>query len=96
MNNNYYKAPEERIFQEVKGQCIDLWNVISDDEGYVEEKVSRIRDVKNVEDNMMFFIAMFDLGNQWKLKKKLSEDAKAVILERLAPYNDPYALMIWQ
>lgn len=79
---DYYTKPSDEIFNEVKDACIKLWKT-HQDKRYVESKVSRIKDLKNVEDNMMFMLAMFDIPHLHRLSRMLSDEARSEIYERL-------------
>ena len=82
----YYTPPSQEIFDEVKAKAIVLWKVVDRDNdkyGYATEKIGRIKDLKNVEDNVMFIVAMFDINNQKLLAGELSEEARQAIRERM-------------
>ncbi|KKM18393.1 hypothetical protein LCGC14_1666210, partial [marine sediment metagenome] len=58
--------------------------------GYADDKVGRIKDIKNIEDNFMYMVAMFDPSNQQILANKLSEGARfAVKLRMVDGGQDP-------
>jgi len=79
----YYTPPPDKIFKEVKEKCIEIWNTYDNTYGYVDEKVDRIKDIKNIQDNLMYMIAMFDINNQKRLADKLSNKAHLAIKERM-------------
>jgi len=79
----YYTPPTNKIFNEVKEKCIEIWNTYDNQFGYVDEKVNRIKDIKNIQDNLMYMIAMFDVVNQKKLADKLSKKSKIAIRIRM-------------
>lgn len=64
MSNLYYTAPSDEAFEDMKKACLEVWNSKGNEGGYRDEKVSRIKDIKNVQDNFMYMFAMFDYGNQ--------------------------------
>ena len=77
MSDKYYKAPPDAVFNEVKRAAIELWQTYDDTFGYATEKVSRIKDIRNIRDNTCFIVAMFDHKNQLKLYRSLaSPEAK--------------------
>jgi hypothetical protein len=93
MENFYYTAPSNEVFEEVKKEAIKIWATYEDP--YKSEKISRIEDLQNVSDNVMYMVAMFDLPNQMKLSAHLSEEARTAIRERLvagggADYYNPF------
>lgn len=82
----YYTPPSDKTFEEVKKIAMDLWVEIDSDKnkfGYTTEKQGRIKDLKNVEDNVMTIIAMFDTSNQNLMLEKLSDDARSEVVARL-------------
>jgi hypothetical protein len=83
MSKLYYTPPSNKIFKEVKLRAIEIWKKYDNTYGYADEKINRIKDMKNIEDNMMYIVAMFDLSNQIKLINKLSIDARNAIKERM-------------
>lgn len=88
----YYTAPSLKIFNEVKEAALEIWNSYEDP--YRTEKVSRVQDIKNVSDNLMYIVAMFDLSNQRKLSYKLSGEACEAIRDRMeAGGAEPYYIV---
>lgn len=88
----WYEAPSDEIFEEVRQKAMKLWEVVDVDNdkfGYATEKKNRIKDIGNVEDNLMYIIGMFDYGNQRKLAQVLSAEAKVAISERMESVNTP-------
>ena len=92
MQRLYYTPPSDEIFEEVKKASISIWAGY-EDERYVNEKVSRIKDINNISDNMMYMVAMFDIYNQKALSKLLSEEAKIAIRERMIDGGNPEYLI---
>lgn len=80
---DYYTAPSQEIFDELKRASINLWNTYDDTYGYSVEKIKRIRDIENIKDNFMFMFAMFDVYNQRKILDKVSPECAAEIAMRL-------------
>ena len=76
---DYYKAPEQKVFDEIKRCATALWMTYDNTYGYVDEKVNRIKDIKNIEDNTGYIIAMFDIFNQRKLYDMVGTDSKEYI-----------------
>lgn len=93
MNNHYYDAPNDEAFDELKACAIEVWQTKDNTHGYVNEKVGKIKDLKNVGDNFMYMVAMFDIGNQILLAQKLSEDTKHEVFTRLVAGGDVYTFM---
>lgn len=80
----YYNAPSDDIFEDIKQAAIKLWYQVDTDIdcfGYATEKVNRIKDLKNISDNAWYIVAMFDHGNQRLLYSMCQEPARAKIEE---------------
>ena len=63
----YYTAPSDKVFEEVKEKAIELWKEVDTDNekyGYASSKINRIKDLENIEDNLMCMVNMFDCNNQ--------------------------------
>lgn len=80
---DYYKAPSDSVFNNIKENAIKLWQTFDDTYGYATEKVSRIERIHNTSDNAWYIVAMFDLGNQGRLIEMLDEEARNAVLEML-------------
>lgn len=81
----YYIAPSDNIFLEVKNKAIDIWRTYDDTYWYATSKIDRIKDIRNIRDNMMYIVAMFDPVNTSKLLNSLSDEAKTAIAGRVSP-----------
>lgn len=82
----YYTPPSDQAFEEVKREAIKLWREVDSDGdkyGYASEKIGRIKDIANIEDNAMYIVAMFDPSNRHTLISRLSEETKHAIEERI-------------
>lgn len=79
----YYQPPSDAIFTDLKKAAMRIWLGYDDEFGYATEKVNRIKDLKNVGDNFMFMIAMYDSSNQRKLFASINEDTKQAVRARL-------------
>jgi len=88
----YYTPPTEEQFNEVKEKSMELWKEVDTDNdkyGYISGKINAIKDIKNVQDNFMYMIAMFDINNQGKLAEKLSDETRLAIRERMIDDGNP-------
>ena len=85
----YYTPPKDEYFNEVKEKAIQLWFTMGDEPSYSREKIGRIKDLKNIEDNFMYMIAMFDIYNQRRLSNELSEETRKAIRERMIEGGNP-------
>lgn len=83
----YFTPPNDNIFEEIKNASMVLWKTYDNKYGYVDEKIGRIRDIKNIKDNAMFMVAMFDHINIAKLKVALSEESVEFIEDRILRGN---------
>jgi hypothetical protein len=79
MNEDYYKAPSDEIFNEIKEKSIEIWQTYDDTYGYASEKINRVKSINNVKDNWGAIVGMFDNPNQQKLLAKLSPEAQAQV-----------------
>ena len=86
----YYTPPKQEYFEELKSKAIEIWKTYDNTYGYSDDKVGRIKDIKNIEDNFMYMVAMFDYSNQQILANKLSDGARfAVKLRMIDGGQDP-------
>ena len=85
----YYVAPSDEQFEEVRKRAIELWSTMGDEPSYSKEKISRIENIGNIEDNFMYMVAMFDIQNQRKLAGVLSEATKKSIRDRMVSGGQP-------
>lgn len=79
----YYTAPKDSTFENVKQEAIKIRGTYDDQFWYATEKIARIKDIENYEDNVMFIVAMFDSNNQRTLLNNIPEEAKEEILLRM-------------
>lgn len=78
----YYTAPKQEVFDEIKAAAIKLWPMVDSDNdkyGYATDKINRIKDIENVQDNAWYIVAMFDSNNQRKLITMLSPETAAIV-----------------
>jgi len=78
---DYYKAPPDEIFEDIKENAIKVWQEMDNTYSYVDEKVGRIKDIGNVEDNAWYIVAMFDSQNQQKLLNLVKPQTAEMILD---------------
>lgn len=76
LKEEYYTAPSDEIFDEIKSKSIEIWETYSDIGGYSSRKIARINSITNVQDNAYYIIAMFDEFNQRKLYNSVNQKAK--------------------
>lgn len=88
-SEHYYSAPSEEAFEELKKAAIKIWNTYDDDPSYADEKISRIEDLKNIKDNFMYMVAMFDSSNQEKLARMLTEATRKEVRSRMVAGGNP-------
>ena len=79
----YYTPPTDEQFNELKEKAIEIWQGYDDAHGYATEKINAIKDIKNVSDNFMYIVAMFDIFNQEKLAEKLSFETRKAVRDRM-------------
>lgn len=79
----YYLPPPQEAFEEMKKACIEVWALYDDEYGYATDKINSIKDIKNVRDNFMYMLAMFDINNQRKVADKLTPATKREVRLRM-------------
>ncbi len=95
----YYTPPEDKLFDELKDACMELWKIVDSDNdndkyGYATEKIKiRIKDIKNVGDNFMYMVEMFDMNNQAALTHLISDECSLAIGERMIDGGTPEFLV---
>ena len=83
MSNQYYTAPSQESFEDMKQCAINIWKGYDDTFNYATQKINRIKDIVNFSDNFMHIMAMFDINNQRKLVKNLKPKTIEDVKERL-------------
>jgi ribosome maturation protein Sdo1 len=76
---DYYKAPSDEIFNDIKENAVKIWQTYDNTHGYASEKIGRIMDIKNVSDNAWFIVAQFDMPNQQKLLSMVKPETAELI-----------------
>ncbi len=79
MKFNYYDAPPQKVFDDIKENATKIWNTYSDEFGYRSDKIDRIKDIKNIQDNAWYIVAMFDYINQSKLLNMVTTETGRMI-----------------
>jgi len=85
----YYPPPSNKIFHKLKKEAKYIWNTMDNTYGYVDEKISRIKDLKNVQGNFMIMVAMFDPINQFSLSIGLDKKTREEVSLRLKSGGTP-------
>ncbi len=80
---DYYTAPSQEIFEDIKKNAIKIWNTYGREGGYRDEKINRVKDIENIKDNAWYIVAMFDQFNQVKLLTMLEPESAEVLGEIL-------------
>ena len=73
---DYYTAPSNEVFNEIKEKSIEIWQTYDDTSGYASEKIDRVKSITNFKDNWGSIVGMFDNHNQQKLLARLSLEAR--------------------
>lgn len=79
----YHTPPSQEIFDDIKQAAIQIWQSYDDTHGYASEKIDSIKDLKNVGDNYMYIVAMFDSNNQKKLMALLGPESIVRVWEAI-------------
>lgn len=78
MSFNYYEAPPQEVFDDIKANAEKIWRTYDDTHGYASEKIKRI-DINNIKDNAWYIVAMFDYDNQAKLLEMVKPETAKMI-----------------
>jgi hypothetical protein len=89
MTKLYYTPPKQTQFEELKSMASRIWGGYDNTYGYVDEKINRIKDLKNIKDNFMYMVAMFDYKNQIKLAGMLSDKTRKAVADRIKDGGTP-------
>jgi len=76
----YDDTPDQKVFNEIKLEAMEIWKTYDDQFNYATDKINRIKDIDNFKDNAWYIVAMFDIHNQAKLMEAVSEETKQQIL----------------
>ena len=82
--DEYYTAPPDEIFNDIKENAIKLWQTYDDKYGYATEKINSIKDLENIQDNAWYMVAMFDNLNKKKLLTMVKYKTALIILDALS------------
>lgn len=82
-DKEWYKAPSNKVFNDLKENAIKIWQTYDNTYGYVDEKVGRIKDLENIRDNWTILITMFDSHNQKRLFNQVTLEASRRLLQRV-------------
>jgi hypothetical protein len=85
----YYTPFSEKEFSEIKEAAIEIWQLYDDTYGYASGKIDEIKNVKNIRDNGMYIIAMFDSENQQRLSKMLTSATRVAVSARISSTGTP-------
>ena len=83
----YYTAPADDIFKDIKACCIQIRNTYDDQFGYATSKIDRIKDLPNISDNCLSMVGMFDPDNQAKLLILIKDESREWLYKFLDPNN---------
>lgn len=83
---DYYTAPSQEVFDDIKENATKIWQTYDNTYHYVDEKLERIKDVKNISDNAWFIVAMFDETNQARLIKMVKPETAQLIIQAIRGY----------
>lgn len=75
----YYSAPPDNVFQEIKEAALAIWSTYDDTHGYASNKIKLVEPVQNVADNAWYLVAMFDQDNQAALLSMVGDETAELI-----------------
>jgi hypothetical protein len=79
MFEDAYLPPRQKVFDEIKKACIDMWNTFDNTYGYVDEKMERVEQIHNDGADVMFLLNMFHHNLRAFIISGLSPEAKDYI-----------------
>jgi hypothetical protein len=86
-SEEYYVAPSDQVFEDVKQAAIKVWETYDDTFGYRTSKITQIKDLQNIKDNAWFMVAMFDRHNQGLLMANLEHpESVAKVVDAISYY----------
>jgi ribosome maturation protein Sdo1 len=59
----YYTAPSQDIFDDIKENALRIWRTYDDTHGSVIKKIQQIEKMENIRNNAWCIVAMFDPYN---------------------------------
>ena len=74
------ETPTQEVFNEMRLVANHIWKTYDNTYGYVDSKLIYVNSIENVEDNAMVFFRMFDIYNQEKMIRMLSNEAVMYII----------------
>jgi len=77
------ETPSQEIFDDMKETAIQIWSSYDDTYGYASEKIERVNNLDNIQDNAMVFYRMFDTQNQTIFFFKSSPEVRDYIKNNL-------------
>ena len=77
------ETPSQEIFDDMKETAIQIWLSYDDTYGYASEKIERVNNLDNIQDNAMVFYRMFDTQNQTIFFFKSSPEVRDYIKNNL-------------
>lgn len=91
--NHYYEAPPDAAFEDMRKAAMEIWNTMGNAGGYRDEKIARIKNIANVQDNFMYIFAMFDINNQRRVVSLLDTNTIEEIRTRMEAGGNPKHLI---
>lgn len=82
--DNYYTAPSQRIFDDIKENAIKIWSMYDDTYRYASDKINQIKDLENVGDNAWMMVQMFDNSNKAKLLEMVEPETIDAIIDAMS------------
>lgn len=79
MIHDSYLPPRQKVFNEIKKACVDMWNTFDNTYGYVDEKLFMVEQIHNVGGDVMFLLNMFHPSLRAFIISTLSPEAKDYI-----------------
>lgn len=68
--------PSDKAFEEIKAKSILLWMACGESKEIIKQNIALLGDIKNIKNNALCIVEMFNEENRRKLLHSLSEEAQ--------------------
>jgi hypothetical protein len=88
MIHDSFQPPSQKIFNEIKGLCIDTWSTFDNTYGYVDEMLFLVNQIHNHGADVMFLLNMFHPLLREYVINLLSSEARDYIKHYYEVYEE--------
>ena len=79
----YNTAPSNKVFKDLQNAAINVYIELDMHPSYTDEKIQKVKDMKNIRDNFTSIVAEFSENNWISLRNKVSAETSREIFNRL-------------